>query len=92
MNSRQIELMNKLARGWELYETIRTIAPVEHQRIWRESLRCDFSFDKLVGEKITQNTVKKSESIMDAIIEAGDELIPQHSTEREGASKIQVGK
>ena len=32
MNSRQIELMNKLARGWELYETIRTLSPVEHQR------------------------------------------------------------
>ena len=70
MNNRQIELMNKLARGWELYETIRTIAPVEHQRIWRESLRGSISFDKLVGEKITQNTVKKSESIMDAILEA----------------------
>ena len=73
MNRIQIELMNKLARGWELYETIRTIAPVEHQRIWRESLRGGISFDKLVGEKITQNTVKKSESIMDAIIEAGDD-------------------
>ena len=70
MNSRQIELMNKLARGWELYETIRTIPPVEHQRIWRESLRGDISFDKLVGEKITQNTVKKSEAIMAAILEA----------------------
>ena len=70
MNSRQIELMNKLARGWELYETIRTIAPVEHQIIWRESLRGGISFDKLVGEKITQNTVKKSEAIMDAILEA----------------------
>ena len=70
MNSRQIELMNKLARGWELYETIRTIAPVEHQRIWSESLRGGISFDKLVGEKITQNTVKKSEAIMAAIIEA----------------------
>ena len=32
MNSRQIELMNKLARGWELYETIRTIPPVEQMR------------------------------------------------------------
>ena len=73
MNRIQIELMNKLARGWELYETIRTIPPVEHQRIWMESLRGDFSFDKLVGEKITQNTVKKSEAIMDAIIEAGDD-------------------
>ena len=92
MNTRQIELMNKLARGWELYETIRTIPPVEHQRIWRESLRGGISFDKLVGEKITQNTVKKSEAIMDAIIEAGDEHIPQHSTELEGASKIQVSK
>ena len=70
MNSRQIELMNKLARGWELYETIRTIPPVEHQRIWRESLRGNISFDKLIGEMITQNTVKKSESIMAAIIEA----------------------
>ena len=28
------------------------------------------SFDKLIGEKITQNTVKKSEAIMDAILEA----------------------
>ena len=73
MNSRQIELMNKLARGWELYETIRTMPPVEHQRIWRESLRGDISFDKLVGEKLTQNTVKKSEAIMDAIIEADNE-------------------
>ena len=73
MNSRQIELMNKLARGWELYETIRTIPPVEHQRIWRESLRGGISFDKLVGEKITQNTVKKSEAIMDAILEADNE-------------------
>ena len=62
--------MNKLARGWELYETIRTIPPVEHQRIWRESLRGNISFDKLIGEMITQNTVKKSESIMAAIIEA----------------------
>ena len=73
MNSRQIELMNKLARGWELYETIRTIPPVEHQRIWRESLRGGISFDKLIGEMITQNTVKKSEAIMDAIIEADNE-------------------
>ena len=73
MNTRQIELMNKLARGWELYETIRTIPPVEHQRIWGESLRGGISFDKLVGEKITQNTVKKSEAIMDAIIEADNE-------------------
>ena len=70
MNSRQIELMNKLARGWELYETIRTLSPVEHQRIWIESISGGISFDKLVGEKITQNTVKKSESIMDAILEA----------------------
>ena len=70
MNSRQIELMNKLARGWELYETIRTIAPVEHQRIQMESLRGGVSFDKLIGEMITQNTVKKSESITAAIIEA----------------------
>ena len=70
MNSRQIELINKLARGWELYETIRTLSPVEHQRIWRESLRGDISFDKLVDEKITLNTVKKSESIMAAILEA----------------------
>ena len=46
MNSRQIELINKLARGWELYETIRTLSPVEHQRIWRESLRGGISFDK----------------------------------------------
>ena len=73
MNSRQIELMNKLARGWELYETIRTIPPVEHQRIWLESISGGISFDKLVGEKITQNTVKKSKAIMDAIIEAGDD-------------------
>ena len=73
MNRRQIELMNKLARGWELYETIRTLSPVEHQRIWGESLRGDFSFDKLVGGKITQNTVKKSESIMAAILEADNE-------------------
>ena len=92
MNRIQIELLNKLARGWELYETIRTIPPVEHQRMWRESLSGDISFDKLVGEKITQNTVKKSEAIMDAIIEAGDELIPQHLTELEGASKMQVRK
>ena len=70
MNSRQIELMNKLARGWELYETIRTLSPVEYQEIWSESLRGSISFDKLVGEKITQNTVKKSEAIMAAIIEA----------------------
>ena len=70
MNSRQIELMNKLTRGWELYETIRTLSPVEHQRIWRESLRGGISFDKLIGEMITQNTVKKSEAIMDAILEA----------------------
>ena len=70
MNSRQIELMNKLARGWELYETIRTIPPVEHQRIWLESISGGISFDKLIGEKITQNTVKKSEAIMDAILEA----------------------
>ena len=70
MNSRQIELMNKLARGWELYETIRTLSPVEHQRIWLESISGGISFDKLVGEKITQNTVKKSEAIMDAILEA----------------------
>ena len=70
MNSRQIELINKLARGWELYETIRTLSPVEHQRIWRESLRGDISFDKLIGKMITQNTVKKSESIMAAILEA----------------------
>ena len=73
MNNRQIELMNKLARGWELYETIRTLSPVEHQRIWLESISGGISFDKLVGEKITQNTVKKSEAIMDAIIEAGDD-------------------
>lgn len=73
MNRRQIELMNKLARGWELYETIRTLSPVEHQRIWLESISGGISFDKLVGEKITQNTVKKSEAIMDAIIEAGDD-------------------
>ena len=73
MNSRQIELMNKLARGWELYETIRTIPPVRHQRIWLESISGGISFDKLVGEKITQNTVKKSKAIMDAIIEAGDD-------------------
>ena len=92
MNSRQIELMNKLARGWELYETIRTLSPVEYQEIWIEVINSSISFDKLVGEKITQNTVKKSEAIMDAIIEAGDEHIPQHSTELEGASKIQVSK
>ena len=73
MNSRQIELMNKLARGWELYETIRTLSPVEHQRIWLESISGGISFDKLVGEKITQNTVKKSEAIMDAILEADNE-------------------
>ena len=70
MNSRQIELINKLARGWELYETIRTLSPVEHQRIWRESLRGGISFDKLIGKMITPNTVKKSESIMAAILEA----------------------
>ena len=73
MNSRQIELMNKLARGWELYETIRTLSPVEHQRIWLESISGGVSFDKLIGEMITQNTVKKSESIMDAILEADNE-------------------
>ena len=73
MNNRQIELMNKLARGWELYETIRTIPPVEHQRIWLESISGSISFDKLVGEKITQNTVKKSEATMDAILEADNE-------------------
>ena len=84
--------MNKLARGWELYETIRTLSPVEYQEIWIEVINSSISFDKLVGEKITQNTVKKSEAIMDAIIEAGDEHIPQHSTELEGASKIQVSK
>ena len=70
MNSRQIELMNKLARGWELYETIRTLSPVEYQEIWLESISGGVSFDKLVGEKTTQNTVKKSESIMAAILEA----------------------
>ena len=70
MNSRQIELINKLARGWELYETIRTLSPVEHQRIWREGLHGGISFDKLIGKMITQNTVKKSESIMAAILEA----------------------
>ena len=73
MNSRQIELMNKLARGWELYETIRTLSPIEYQEIWIEAINSSLSFDKLVGEKITQNTVKKSEAIMDAIIEADNE-------------------
>ena len=63
-------LSNKLARGWELYETIRTLSPVEHKRIWLESISGGISFDKLIGEMITQNTVKKSESIMDAILEA----------------------
>ena len=43
MNRIQIELMNKLARGCELYETIRTIPPVEHQRIWMESLRGEYT-------------------------------------------------
>ena len=73
MNSRQIELMNKLARGWELYETIRTLSPVEYQEIWIEAINSSVSFDRLVGEKITQNTVKKSEAIMGAIIEADNE-------------------
>ena len=70
MNSRQIELMNKLARGWELYETIRTLSPVEYQEIWIEVINSSVSFEKLIGEMITQNTVKKSESIMAAILEA----------------------
>ena len=73
MNSRQIELMNKLARGWELYETIRTLSPVEYQEIWIEVINSSVSFDKLIGEMITQNTVKKSESIMAAILEADNE-------------------
>ena len=70
MNNRQIELMNKLARGWELYETIRTLSPVEYQEIWIEVINSSVSFEKLIGEMITQNTVKKSESIMAAILEA----------------------
>ena len=73
MNSRQIELTNRLVRGWELYETIRTIPPVEYQEIWLESISGGVSFDKLIGEMITQNTVKKSESIMAAILEADNE-------------------
>ncbi len=50
MNSRQIELINKLARGWQLYETIRTLSSIEHKRIRLESIIGGISFDKLVGE------------------------------------------